>query len=130
MEDNSKDNIFSQIILEQAHLQYINDQLDNIYDKIGEWTEAESFTIDMLYNEKQKTKEEIAKLKEEYARPVELRSTGQIVINYDGIDEDTKFDIYRWLNGLVSMHPEINYRTHHNETRYSKDFICDDTEAC
>ena len=54
MEKTNKqsDNIFAQIILEQAHLNFVNEQLEEIYDKIGEFTEEEDATIYFLNNEK------------------------------------------------------------------------------
>lgn len=124
MEKNNKDNIFAQIILEQSHLNYVNQKLEEIYDNIGEYTETEEELVYMLNNEKDITINKIRELKVDYANIIKEESTtvsGKIEIEYKDIPDEIRFYIYRFLNKCVIDNPGVSYRTVENET-YSKDF--------
>lgn len=126
MEKTNKqsDNIFAQIILEQSHLNYVNEQLEEIYDKIGELTEEEDATIYFLNNEKNITIDKINELKIDYANIMREENTtvsGKIEIEYKDIPDELRFYIYRFLNKCVMDNPGVSYRTIENEI-YSKDF--------
>lgn len=128
MEKNNKDNIFAKIILEQTHLNYINEQLEEMCDKTGEFTEAEDDTIFFLFNEKNLTINKIQELKIDYANLMKEESptfSGKIEIEYKDIPDEIRFYIYRFLNKCVMDNPGVSYRTVEN-TKYSKDFCYDD----
>lgn len=126
MEKTNKqsDNIFAQIILEQSHLNFVNEQLEEIYDKTGELTEEEDATIYFLNNEKNITIDKIKELKMDYANLMREENTtvsGKIEIEYKDIPDELRFYIYRFLNKCVMDNPGVSYRTIENEI-YSKDF--------
>lgn len=126
MEKTNKqsDNIFAQIILEQSHLNFVKEQLEEIYDKIGEFTEEEDATIYFLNNEKNITIDKIKELKIDYANLMREENTtvsGKIEIEYKDIPDEVRFYIYRFLNKCVMDNPGVSYRTVENEI-YSKDF--------
>ena len=127
MEKTNKqsDNIFAQIILEQSHLNFVNEQLEEIYDKIGEFTEEEDATIYFLNNEKNITIEKINELKIDYANLMREESTtvsGKIEINYENIPDDVRWELYHFLNRLSLDVPGFGYRTITNEFKYAKDY--------
>lgn len=133
MEKTNKqsDNIFAQIILEQSHLNFVNEQLEEIYDKIGEFTEEEDATIYFLNNEKNITIDKIKELKIDYANLMREESTtvsGKIEIEYKDIPDELRFYIYRFLNKCVMDNPGVSYRTIENEI-YSKDFSFEQTNS-
>jgi hypothetical protein len=148
MEKTNKqsENIFAQIILEQAHIGFINDRIDDIYDKIGEFTENEDAELFFLNNEKTQTKNRIEELKMEYTNAIKEESktfSGKIEIEYDGISNDTLWELYRYLNrwvyngeGKVSYHTVENnmkYSLYESESfspseKYSKDFTNEDPD--
>ena len=133
MEKTNKqsDNIFAQIILEQSHLNFVNEQLEEIYDKIGELTEEEDATICFLNNEKNITIEKIKELKIDYANLMREENTtvsGKIEIEYKDIPDELRFYIYRFLNKCVMDNPGVSYRTIENEI-YSKDFSFEQTNS-
>ena len=119
------DNIFAQIILEQTHLNYVNEQLEEIYDKIGEFTEEEDATIFFLNNEKTITINKIQELKIDYANTMKEENTtvsGKIEIDYENIPDEIRWDMYHYLNKLVLTVPGFSYKTVDNQMKYSKDF--------
>lgn len=133
MEKTNKqsDNIFAQIILEQSHLNFVNEQLEEICDKIGEFTEEEDATIFFLLNEKYLTINKINELKIDYANLMKEESTtvtGKIEIEYKDIPDEFRFYIYRFLNKCVMENPGVSYHTVEN-TKYSKDFCYDDEDT-
>lgn len=125
MEKTNKqsENIFAQIILEQAHIGFINDRIDDIYDKIGEFTEEEDAELFFLNNEKTQTENRIEELKMEYNNALKEESktcTGKIEIEYDGISNDTLWELYRYLNRWVyNGDGKVSYRTIENNMKYS-----------
>ena len=133
MEKTNKqsDNIFAQIILEQSHLNFVNEQLEEMYDKIGEFTEEEDATIYFLNNEKNLTINKINELKIDYANIMKEENTtvsGKIEIEYKDIPDELRFYIYRFLNKCVMDNPGVSYHTVEN-TKYSKDFCYDDEDT-
>lgn len=133
MEKTNKesDNIFAQIILEQSHLNFVNEQLEEIYDNIDEFTEAENATLNFLNNEKNLTINKIKELKIDYVNLMKEENTtvsGKIEIEYKDIPDELRFYIYRFLNKCVMDNPGVSYRTVEN-TKYSKDFCYDDEDT-
>ena len=134
MEKTNKqsDNIFAQIILEQAHIGYINDRIDDIYDKIGEFTENKDAELFFLNNEKTQTENRIRDLKMEYNNALKEESktlSGKIEIEYDGISNDTLWELYRYLNRWVyTGEGKVSYHTVENNMKYSKDFTNEDPD--
>ena len=118
------DNIFAQIILEQAHIEFINEQIDNIYDKVGELTEYEDASLNFLFNEKDETQNRLRELKMEYTNALKEESatcTGKIEIEYKDIPDEVRWELYHILNKYVMTVPGFSYHTVEN-TKYSKDF--------
>lgn len=133
METTNKksDNIFAQIILEQSHLRYINELLEEMYDTsscangsydtTGAFTEYEDAALNYLYNEKEDTQDRLRELKIEYKNTIKEESktcSGKIEIEYDDISKETLFELYRYLNrwvytgeGYVSYHTVENCKT-------------------
>ena len=133
MEKTNKqsDNIFAQIILEQAHIEFVNEQIDNICDKIGEFTEVEDATLNFLFNEKEETQKRLRELKIDYTNIMKEETTtvtGKIEIEYKDISDEVRFYIYRFLNKCVMDNPGVSYHTVEN-TKYSKDFCYDDEDT-
>lgn len=133
MEKTNKqsDNIFAQILLEQAHIEFVNEQIDNIYDKIGEFTENEDAELNFLWNEREETQKRLRELKIDYANIMKEESTtvsGKIEIEYKDIPDELRFYIYRFLNKCVMDCPGVSYHTVEN-TKYSKDFCYDDEDT-
>lgn len=134
MEKTNKqsDNIFAQIILEQAHIEFVNEQIDNICDKIGEFTEVEDATLNFLFNEKEETQKRLRELKIDYTNIMKEERTkvsGKIEIEYDGISNDTLWELYRYLNRWVySGEGKVSYHTVENNMKYSKDFTNEDPD--
>lgn len=133
MEKTNKesDNIFAQIILEQAHIEFINEQIDNIYDKDEDITEYEDAALNFLYNEKKETQNRLRELKIDYANIMKEENTtvsGKIEIEYKDIPDELRFYIYRFLNKCVMDNPGVSYHTVEN-TKYSKDFCYDDEDT-
>lgn len=134
MEKTNKqsDNIFAQIILEQAHIEFVNEQIDNICDKIGEFTEVEDATLNFLFNEKEETQKRLRELKIDYTNIMKEESktcTGKIEIEYDGISNDTLWELYRYLNRWVyNGDGKVSYHTVENNMKYSKDFTNEDPD--
>ena len=133
MEKTNKqsDNIFAQIILEQAHIEFVNEQIDNICDKIGEFTEVEDATLNFLFNEKEETQKRLRELKIDYTNIMKEETTtvtGKIEIEYKDIPDEVRFYIYRFLNKCVMDNPGVSYHTVEN-TKYSKDFCYDDEDT-
>lgn len=129
--NKQSDNIFAQIILEQAHIEFVNEQIDNICDKIGEYTEKEDATLNFLFNEKEVTQNRLRELKMEYTNALKEESatcTGKIEIEYKDIPDEVRWDIYRLLNKYVMTVPGFSYHTVENN-KYSKDFCYDDEET-
>lgn len=138
MENTNKqsDNIFAQIILEQSHLRYINDLLEEMYDTssrangsydtTGAFTEYEDAALNFLYNEKEETQDRLRELKIEYKNIMKEESktcSGKIEIEYDDISNETLFELYRYLNRWVyTGDGKVSYHTVENNTKYSKDF--------
>ena len=116
METTNKqsDKIFAKIILEQSHLRYINDLLEEMYDTTNITEEYKCAALDYLYNEKRETQDRLRDLKIEYKTSMlEEQDTcsGKIEIEYDDISKETLFEFYRYLNrwvytgeGSVSYH--------------------------
>ena len=130
MEKTNKksDNIFAQILLEQAHIEFVNEQIDNIYDKIGEFTETEDAELNFLWNEREETQNRLRELKIDYANIMKEENTtvsGKIEIEYKDIPDELRFYIYRFLNKCVMDNPGVSYHTVEN-TKYSKDFCYDE----
>lgn len=119
MED--KDNIFAKLILEKTHLDFLNEQIDEIYENNDEITELENAELDFLFQEINDTEEEITYLKSELLFVPDL-STGKIEIEYKDIPDDVRFELYHILNSYVIKVPGLSYRTLENKTKYSKDF--------
>lgn len=125
MEKTNKqsENIFAQILLEQAHIEFVNEQIDNIYDKIGEFTENEDAELFFLNNEKTQTENRIEELKMEYNNSLKEESktfSGKIEIEYDGISTDTLWELYRYLNRWVyNAEGKVSYHTLENNMKYS-----------
>ena len=134
MEKTSKqsENIFAQIILEQAHIEFVNEQIDNIYDKTSEFTENEDAELFFFNNDKTQTENRIRDLKMEYTNALKEESktvSGKIEIEYDGISNDTLWDLYRYLNRWVySGGGKVSYHTVENSEKYSKDFNNEDPD--
>ena len=133
MEKKNKqsDNIFAQILLEQAHIEFVNEQIDNICEKNGEFTETEEAELIFLFNEKNITINKIQELKIDYANIMKEESTtvtGKIEIEYKDIPDEVRFYIYRFLNKCVMDNPGVSYYTVEN-TKYSKDFCYDDEDT-
>ena len=134
MEKTNKqsENIFAQIILEQAHIGYINDRIDDIYDKFGEFTENEDAELFFLNNEKTQTENRIRDLKMEYNNALKEESktlSGKIEIEYDGISNYTLWELYRYLNRWVYIgEGKVSYHTVENNMKYSKDFTNEDPD--
>ena len=132
MEKTNKqsDNIFAQIILEQSHLRYVNDLLeemyDTSYDKDSDFTEYEDAAFNLLYNEKKETQDRLRELKIEYKNIMKEESktcSGKIEIEYDDISNETLFELYRYLNRWVyTGEGRVSYHTVENSEKYSKDF--------
>ena len=133
MEKTNKqsDNIFAQILLEQAHIEFVNEQIDNIYDKIGEFTENEDAELNFLWNERTETQNKLRELKIDYANIMKEESTtvsGKIEIEYKNITDELRFYIYRFINKCVMDNPGVSYHTVEN-IKYSKDFCYDDEDT-
>ena len=128
METTNKqsDNIFAQIILEQSHLRYVDDLLEEMYDKDSDFTEYQDAALNFLYNEKEETQDRLRELKIEYKNIMKEESktcSGKIVIEYDDILTDTLFELYRYLNRWVyTGEGRVSYHTVENSEKYSKDF--------
>lgn len=126
MEKKTKesDNIFAQILLEQAHIEFVNEKIDNIYDKTGELNEYEDTSLNFLFNEKEETQKRIRDLKVEYTKALKKESatcTGKIEIEFEDIPDDVRWEIYHFLNKYVVTVPGFSYHTVEN-IKYSKDF--------
>ena len=125
MEKTNKqsDNIFAQIILEQSHLRYVNDLLEEMYDKDSDFTEYEDAALNFLYNEKEETQDRLRELKIEYKNIMKEESktcSGKIEIEYDDISNETLFELYRYLNRWVyTGEGRVSYHTVENNTKYS-----------
>lgn len=134
MEKTNKqsDNIFAQILLEQAHIEFVNEQIDNIYDKIGEFTENEDAELNFLWNDRTETQDRLRELKIEYKNIMKEESktcSGKIIIEYDGISNETLFELYRYLNRWVyTGEGSVSYKTVEDSEKYSKDFCYDDED--
>lgn len=126
MKNNTKaNNIFAKIILEQAHLDFINDNIaelkfenDNLIpddDKIA--------TFNFLSGERTKTEDRIRELKKDYIDAMNTNTvTGKIEINYENIPDDVRWELYHFLNRLALDVPGFGYRTIENEIKYAKDY--------
>ena len=117
--------IFASILLEEAHIDYVNECIENIYDKIGELNEFEEDTLNFLMNEKNKTLDRIHELKIDYNQALVDQTdtcTGKIEINYENIPDEKRFQLYRFLNSMCFSTPGFNYKTVENTTHFSKDF--------
>lgn len=135
MEKKNKqsDNIFAQIILEQSHLRYVNDLLEEMYDtssrangsydKDSDFTEYEDVALNFLYNEKKETQDRLRELKIECKNIMKEESktySGKIEIEYDDISNETLFELYRYLNRWVyTGEGRVSYHTVENNTKYS-----------
>lgn len=119
------DNIFAKLILEKTHLDFLNEQIDEIYDNTDEITELENSELDFLFQEINDTEEEITYLKSELMFVPDL-STGKIEIEYKDIPDDVRFELYHILNSYVVKVPGFSYHTVENTTKYSKDFTFKD----
>ena len=128
--NNKSDSIFAKIILEQSHLRYINDLLEEMYDTSSRangsydtpanFTEYQDAALNYLYNEKEDTQDRLRELKIEYKTTMKEESktcSGKIVIEYDGILTDTLFELYRYLNRWVyTGEGKVSYKTVENNT--------------
>jgi len=118
--NNKSDNIFAKIILEQSHLIYINDLLEEMYDTTENFTEYQDAALKYLYNEKKDTQVKLRELKKEYKTSMKEESdtcSGKIEIEYDDISTDTLFELYRYLNRWVySGEGSVSYKTVENNT--------------
>lgn len=113
---NTNDNIFAKIILEQAHLDFINEKLEELYDD-------DEATFNFLIHEKIATNDRIHELKKDYIDAMNPNTvTGKIEINYDNIPDDVRWELYHFLNRLSLDVPGFGYKTIENETKYSKDY--------
>lgn len=122
MED--RDNIFAKLILEQAHLDFLNESVDKIYEA-DDLSETDSKTLDFLFQEINDTEEELTYLKSELLFIPDL-STGKIEIEFKDIPDDVRFELYHILNSYVIKVPGFSYHTVENTTKYSKDFTFKD----
>lgn len=117
------DNIFAKIILEQSHLRYVNDLLEEMYDTSGNFTEYQDAYLNLLYNEKKETQDRLRDLKIEYKTSMKDESdtcSGKIEIEYDGISNETLFELYRYLNRWVyTGEGKVSYHTVENNTKYT-----------
>lgn len=118
--NNKSDDIFAKIILEQSHLRYVNDLLEEIYDTTGNFTEYKDAALNYLYNEKEDTQDRLRELKIEYKTSMKEESDtcyGKIEIEYDGISNETLFELYRYLNRWVyTGEGKVSYKTVENNT--------------
>lgn len=121
-EYKNTENIFTELMLEKAHVYFVEDQIENINDKKGEITDEDEATLNFLYQEKESTLDRIKQLKTEYNEKNNYTSvTGKIIIEYDNIPDDIRWDIYHLLNKYALTVPGFSYRTLENQT-YSKDY--------
>lgn len=110
----TKDEILTEILLNEAHLNYIRQEMYDIED------EESSF----YNNEYDKTFNEIERLKKEYKLAPDKTFTGKITITFDEADDDMRWECYHLLNHLYqSSNGAVQYKTIYSEdSKYSKDF--------
>ena len=114
----TSDEILAEILLQQAHLDYINAKIEDALDNDDE------DTLSWLYSEQNASKNELKALRAQYKNSYK-RHTGKITIEYEDINDDDLWQIRRWLNSFVYTAEQgtISYHTDENTTvLYSKDF--------
>lgn len=126
MKNNTKaNNIFTKIILEQAHLDFINDNIDQLRDENETLIpdEEQMATFNFLFDERTKTEDRIRELKKDYIDAMNPNTvTGKIEINYENIPDEVRWELYHFLNRLSLDVPGFGYRTVVNEIKYAKDY--------
>lgn len=121
------DNIIAIYALEKAHLETIEEMLEDLYDT-EEPNDLDTERYAFLNKEEQATKKRIQNLREEYEQIMSnqlsrRRNTGEIVIKFEDITEDEKWALYDYLNTMRSDTGTICYKTIENTVKYSKDFV-------
>lgn len=124
------DKLFAEITLNGAHLELINNTIEDIYEQNENLSDCNQAELDYLYAEKKETENRIQDLKKQYKEMIfnDINTcTGKIEIEYKDLPDEIRFQIYRFLNKISFDYPaEFGYRTIENEIRYSKDFTYDE----
>lgn len=127
---NQKDTTLAKIMLEQSHLDFINQQIEDMLElpEYQECFNADSNStyldeLHMLYNEQAKTKQEIESLRNDYKMLLRV-NTGKIVIEFENISDSKLWEIYHLLNRETYKDDNgwLKYTTVDRVNSYTKDF--------
>lgn len=124
------DKLFAEITLNGAHLELINNTIEDIYEQNETLTDCNQAELDYLYTEKSDTEKRIQYLKKQYKELIfnDIDTcTGKIEIEYKDLPDEVRFQIYRFLNKIAFDYPSsFGYSTIENEMRYSNDCVYED----